>query len=64
MISRREAGRQITLTVRGQRGQLGPDWQVLSPELDEIVRAYLADPTITPASKPYLENPPLKEVGA
>jgi ABC-2 type transport system ATP-binding protein len=42
VISRRDAERQTTLLIRGELGSLGPDWQVLLPELDEIVLAYLS----------------------
>jgi len=44
VISSKIAGRQATLLVQGDPGTLGPDWQVLSPDLQEIVLAYLAKP--------------------
>ena len=44
VISTRETGRQRTLLVRGRPSRLGPDWQVLQPDLNEIVLAYLARP--------------------
>jgi len=45
VISSKIAGRQATLLVQGDPGTLGPDWQVLSPDLQEIVLAYLAKPS-------------------
>jgi ABC-2 type transport system ATP-binding protein len=43
MISVRDAERQSTLLVRGHPRDLAPDWQVLQPDLDEIVLAYLSE---------------------
>jgi len=45
VISVRDAERQSTLLVRGRPPDLGRDWQVLQPDLDEIVLAYLSDRT-------------------
>jgi len=42
MISSRKTGRQRTLLVRGIPPSLGPGWQDLQPDLNEIVLAYLA----------------------
>jgi ABC-2 type transport system ATP-binding protein len=42
VISIRDAERQTTLLVRGHPPDLGPPWEVLQPDLDEIVLAYLA----------------------
>lgn len=42
VISIREAERQSTILVRGRPPDLGPAWQVLEPDLDEIVLAYLS----------------------
>jgi ABC-2 type transport system ATP-binding protein len=47
VISSKVAGRQVTLMVQGDPGPLGPEWEVLSPDLEEIVIAYLAKPTAT-----------------
>jgi ABC-2 type transport system ATP-binding protein len=44
LITKREAERETTLLVRGDVGAIGPEWQVLQPELDEIVIAYLSTP--------------------
>jgi ABC-2 type transport system ATP-binding protein len=41
IISTRKAERQLTLLVQGTPTDLGPSWQVLRPDLDEIVLAYL-----------------------
>jgi ABC-2 type transport system ATP-binding protein len=45
VISSKFAGRQATLLVQGDPGTLGPDWQIISPDLQEIVLAYLAKPS-------------------
>jgi ABC-2 type transport system ATP-binding protein len=54
VVSSKVAGRQATLLVEGDPGPLGPDWQVLTPSLEEIVLAYLATskkkPSVTPAA--------------
>jgi ABC-2 type transport system ATP-binding protein len=50
VISSKVAGRQATLLVEGDPGTLGSDWQVLSPDLEEIVLAYLAKPTARQAA--------------
>jgi ABC-2 type transport system ATP-binding protein len=42
VISIREAGRQSTLLIRGDLKNVGSEWQVLEPSLDEIVLAYLS----------------------
>jgi ABC-2 type transport system ATP-binding protein len=44
VISSKVAGRQATLLVEGDPGAQGRDWQILSPDLNEIVLAYLATP--------------------
>ena len=41
VISAHRAARQSTLLVRGRPQSPGPNWQVLTPGLDEIVLAYL-----------------------
>jgi ABC-2 type transport system ATP-binding protein len=41
IIASRKAERQPTLLVRGKPTDIGPSWQVLQPDLDEIVLAYL-----------------------
>ena len=41
VISARRAARQSTLLVKGRPQSPGPNWQVLTPGLDEIVLAYL-----------------------
>ena len=41
VISARHAELQSTLLVRGQPSDVGPAWQVLQPDLDEVVLAYL-----------------------
>jgi ABC-2 type transport system ATP-binding protein len=41
IISTRKAERQSTLLVRGNPTDIGPSWEVLQPDLDEIVLAYL-----------------------
>ena len=46
MISAREAERQSSLLVRGHPPDLGSSWQVLQPDLDEIVLAYLSGLTM------------------
>ena len=44
VVSSSSTSRQTTLVVRGTPPDLGPDWQVLEPGLEEIVLAYLAHP--------------------
>jgi ABC-2 type transport system ATP-binding protein len=44
IVSSSSTSRQTTLLVRGTPPELGPDWQVLAPGLEEIVLAYLANP--------------------
>jgi len=41
VISSSETGRQSTLLVKGSHAHLGPEWQMLEPDLDAIVLAYL-----------------------
>jgi ABC-2 type transport system ATP-binding protein len=43
VISTRHAARQSTFLVRGDPQVVGEAWQVLKPDLDEIVLAYLFD---------------------
>jgi ABC-2 type transport system ATP-binding protein len=43
VVLARAAERQTTLLVRGALPDLGPNWQRLQPDLDEIVLAYLED---------------------
>ena len=43
VIAVREAERQSTLLVRGRPHDLDPAWQILPPDLDEVVLAYLSD---------------------
>ena len=45
VISSKVAGRQVTMLVQGDPGLLGPDWQVIAPDLEEIVLAYLERPS-------------------
>jgi hypothetical protein len=33
------------MLVQGDPGLLGPDWQVIAPDLEEIVLAYLERPS-------------------
>jgi ABC-2 type transport system ATP-binding protein len=42
IISSRAAARQSTLLVRGHPSNLGAAWQVTSPDLEEVVLAYLS----------------------
>ncbi len=42
-ISTRHATRQSTLLVKGRPEDVSPSWQVLKPDLDEIVLAYLSE---------------------
>jgi ABC-2 type transport system ATP-binding protein len=60
VISSKIAGRQATLLVQGDPGKLGPDWQVLSPDLNEIVLAYLAKPNAE-QFVPSMETPDLSD---
>lgn len=41
VVTMKIAGRQVTLMVRGNPGPLGPKWQVVAPDLQEIVLSYL-----------------------
>jgi hypothetical protein len=41
VISSTETGRQSTLLVRGAPVGLGPEWEIIRPDLDAIVLAYL-----------------------
>jgi ABC-2 type transport system ATP-binding protein len=43
VISVRDAERQTTLLVRGDQASAGSGWEVLEPDLDEIVLAYLSN---------------------
>jgi ABC-2 type transport system ATP-binding protein len=43
IVSSRHAARQTNLLVRGDLGEMGQSWQVLKPDLEEIVLAYLSD---------------------
>jgi ABC-2 type transport system ATP-binding protein len=43
VISVRDAERQSTLLVRGRPPDLNPAWQIVQPDLDEVVLAYLSD---------------------
>jgi ABC-2 type transport system ATP-binding protein len=54
VISNRPAERQSTLLVRGGLEEIGSSWQVLEPDLDEIVRAYLAQRMPTNGSSPRI----------
>jgi len=45
VVSSSATTRQSTLLVRGTWPDLGADWQVLEPNLEEIVLGYLANPT-------------------
>jgi ABC-2 type transport system ATP-binding protein len=45
VVSTREAERQSTVLVRGKCELVGPSWQVLEPDLEEIVLAYLSTPS-------------------
>jgi ABC-2 type transport system ATP-binding protein len=53
VISSTETGRQTTLLVRGTPAMIGPDWQDLQPNLDEIVLAYLARPAAPAQGVPH-----------
>jgi ABC-2 type transport system ATP-binding protein len=41
VISTKTSGRHTHLLVHGVRPELGPDWQVLQPDLEEVVLGYL-----------------------
>ncbi len=43
VISESRAGRQLTLLVRGIPSAPGPGWQVLEPNLEEVVLGYLGN---------------------
>ncbi|HEX3333563.1 MAG TPA: ABC transporter ATP-binding protein [Acidimicrobiales bacterium] len=43
VIGGQVAARQTPVLVRGRPGDLGPQWQVAEPSLDEIVLAYLTE---------------------
>jgi ABC-2 type transport system ATP-binding protein len=45
IVSSSATTRQSTLLVRGTPPDLGPGWQVLEPNLEEIVLGYLANPS-------------------
>jgi ABC-2 type transport system ATP-binding protein len=47
VISSSTAGRQATLLIEGNPGPLSNEWQVLSPDLNEIVLGYLAKSSAT-----------------
>ena len=49
VVSTREAERQSTVLVRGKCELVGPSWQVLEPDLEEIVLAYLSTPSTRPS---------------
>jgi ABC-2 type transport system ATP-binding protein len=63
VISARHAERQSTLLVRGHPTDIGPSWQVLQPDLDEIVLAYL-DHQPDAATVEHLATPPSGERSA
>ena len=45
-MSSSDTARQSTLLVRGTPPDLGPGWQALEPNLEEIVLGYLANPAV------------------
>ena len=47
VIASSTAGRQATLLIEGDPGPLSSEWQVLSPDLNEIVLGYLAKSSAT-----------------
>ena len=46
IVSSSSTARQSTLLVRGTPPDFGPGWQVLEPNLEEIVLGYLANPAV------------------
>jgi ABC-2 type transport system ATP-binding protein len=58
VISSVSTGRQVTLLVRGEARDLGPDWQDLPPGLEEIVLAYLAQPVASSNASPTVDDGP------
>jgi ABC-2 type transport system ATP-binding protein len=44
VVSRADTSRQSTVLVRGAPPPLGEAWQVLRPNLDELIVAYMANP--------------------
>jgi ABC-2 type transport system ATP-binding protein len=60
VISARHAERQSTFLVRGHPADVSPTWQVLKPDLDEIVLAYLSDHF----SRAKVESTPWSKRGA
>ena len=46
IVSSSSTTRQTTLLVRGTPPDLGTGWEVVAPDLEEIVLAYLANPTV------------------
>jgi ABC-2 type transport system ATP-binding protein len=58
VISSKVAGRQASLLVEGDPGDLGDEWQVLSPDLEEIVLAYLAKPNARQAATSEVRTEP------
>jgi ABC-2 type transport system ATP-binding protein len=48
VIAATRTSRQATYLVRGRPPSFGPEWQVLTPDLDEVVVAYLSNPDAQP----------------
>lgn len=44
VIATTRTSRQTTFLIRGPSPSLGPDWQSLQPDLEEVVIAYLSNP--------------------
>ena len=57
VVSSSSTSRQTTLLVRGTPPELGADWQVLEPGLEEIVLAYLANPGVGTGMTTEAGNP-------
>jgi len=57
VVSLVRAPRQTSALVRGTAPQPGPGWEVLEPNLEEVVVAYLANPETTMAG-PAGDRPP------
>lgn len=50
VVSTRDTGRQTTRLVRGTPASLPDGWQIVEPSLEEIVLAYLSNPSVQPGA--------------
>ena len=52
MIASTRTSRQTTFLIRGAAPSLGPEWQSIQPDLEEVVIAYLSNPDAQASAVP------------